>query len=190
MLTFIGIILTISGVAGFLGLTFLKAQSGGTTGILTSLVTGTLVALGVYLLIGSPGKPDQPIRDRVDELAQRDLTSLTGFERLAYEEQRKRDEPDNPAPHLIIGEILLSQRRPDDARRAFQSAARRDPDGQKNARGFAEFGIGYCDWLLGNQEAARTRWLALIEALPEGPVRSEIIRRISLIIESSIPETN
>lgn len=126
MLQILGIFLTVSGIAGFAGLFFLKRVSGGRLGVLTSIVTGGLAALGIYLLIGSPGLPDQPIKDRVDELAARDPASLSMSEQLAYQERRKLEEPENPAPHFIIGEIMQAQGRPEDAIRAYQSALRRD----------------------------------------------------------------
>ena len=138
MLTIFGAILVLSGFAGLIGMAFLRSRPASQTGLPTYLVTGGLMALGGYLIIGSPGAPDQPISSRIDELRDQDPTTLNSAEQLALLEQNKLEDPESPEPHFFIGEILVSQGRPEEAIRAYQSALRRDASFSPAMQGLAD----------------------------------------------------
>ena len=87
------------------------------------------VAIGGYLLVGSPGMGDQPMADRQASLMEKvrtDPQSLTPAETLSRLEATVKERPDDPQPHYFIGEILRAEGRTSDAARAYQSALRRD----------------------------------------------------------------
>ncbi|MEE2922348.1 MAG: hypothetical protein VYC38_11355 [Pseudomonadota bacterium] len=87
------------------------------------------VAIGGYLLVGSPGMGDQPMADRQAGLMEKvrtDPQSLTPAETLSRLEATVKERPDDPQPHYFIGEILRAEGRTSDAARAYQSALRRD----------------------------------------------------------------
>ena len=87
------------------------------------------VAIGGYLLVGSPGMGDQPMADRqvgLMEKVRTDPQSLTPAETLSRLEATVKERPDDPQPHYFIGEILRAEGRTSDAARAYQSALRRD----------------------------------------------------------------
>jgi cytochrome c-type biogenesis protein CcmH len=100
-----------------------------------------LAALGLYLWLGAPGVPDQPFQTRRAELAARaasDPGALRPDELIALLEEDARDRPDDPRPHLFLGQVLASQGRYDDALRATQAALRRDP---KNPDALVQAGV-------------------------------------------------
>lgn len=103
-----------------------KAGSGGRTALVAAIVA-PIAALGLYLALGSPGMPDQPFEARRGELLARDPASLQPNELIALLEDQTRRAPDDPQPHIFLGELLANQGRDQDALRAFQAALRRDP---------------------------------------------------------------
>lgn len=121
-------------------------------GARAALAGACLVAgLGAYALTGRPATPDLPISERVDALQERarGLTpgsgmqglaeaGFTGDEVMALLEDARRNRPDDPLPHLFIGQALAAQGRDEDAIRAFRSALRRDPELTPALSGFAD----------------------------------------------------
>lgn len=90
-----------------------------------------LVAVGIYFWVGKPNMPDDPLEGRIAVIEAKfktDPASLNGAEMMAYAEQKARDEPDNPGPHLAIGSLLEMSGQTDQALAAYQDALRRDPN--------------------------------------------------------------
>lgn len=109
--------------------------------VLGLAVVAPLTALGLYLWLGRPGVPDQPFEIRREELAARaasDPGALQPDELIALLEEDARDRPDDPRPHLFLGQVLASQGRYEDALRATQAALRRDP---KNPDALVQAGV-------------------------------------------------
>ncbi len=86
-----------------------------------------LAALGLYLAIGRPELPDAPYAARLAAVAERNPETYTAEEYLAVLADVARRDPNNALPYLHMGGILLSQDRPAEAARAFDSALRREP---------------------------------------------------------------
>ncbi|MEZ6012944.1 MAG: hypothetical protein R3C08_13880 [Hyphomonas sp.] len=87
------------------------------------------LAVAGYLMVGSPGMPDEPMEKRQEGLAEKIRTApetLTAAETLSRLELATQKKPDDPQPHYFIGEMLRAEGRPEDAARAYQSALRRD----------------------------------------------------------------
>lgn len=86
-----------------------------------------IAALCIYLGIGRPELPDAPYAARLAALAERAPETYTAEEHLAVLADVARRDPQSALPYLYTGSILLSQDRPAEAARAFDSALRREP---------------------------------------------------------------
>lgn len=95
--------------------------------VLIAAAGASVVALGLYLFNGRPELPGAAYAARLDALAARPIESYTAEEALAVLGEHARETPNDPAPHLYTGEILLANGRPQEAARAFDAALRRDP---------------------------------------------------------------
>ncbi len=113
-----------------------EAQTGRV--VLFALAGASVVALGVYLVTGHPDLPGAAYAARLEALANRPIETYTGDEALAVLAERARETPNDPAPHLYSGEILLANGRPQDAARAFNAALRRDPQSVDALMGMAK----------------------------------------------------
>ncbi|MEO9971757.1 MAG: hypothetical protein ABJG15_18315 [Hyphomonadaceae bacterium] len=102
-----------------------RAKGRGDRAVIAILIAGFLASLG-YLFIGRAGLPDQPYQARIAKLEAIPPEQRSRAEVLAQFESLIREQPDNPRPHFVIGEMMAGQGRNDDAIRAFQSALRRD----------------------------------------------------------------
>lgn len=102
-----------------------RAKGRGDRAVIAILLGGFLASLG-YLFIGRAGLPDQPYQARIADLEEIPPEQRSRAEVLAQFESLIREQPDNPRPHFVIGEMMAGQGRDDDAIRAFQSALRRD----------------------------------------------------------------
>jgi cytochrome c-type biogenesis protein CcmH len=100
-------------------------------------IVGAVVMLagGLYLVAGQPGLGDLPFAKREQELLSRDPASLTQDEILLLLQERARLNPNDPVPHMLMGQVLMGAGRDQDALRAFQAVLRRAPD---NAEAIAE----------------------------------------------------
>lgn len=96
-----------------------------------------LVTLGIYLAIGRPELQGASYRARLEALKDRDPTTYSVDEALAILAEAAKDDLGDPLPHLFSGQLLLDQRRPQEAARSFDAALRRDP-----ASGEAMLGLG------------------------------------------------
>jgi len=102
-----------------------RAMGRGDRAVIAILLGGFVASLG-YLVIGRAGLPDQPYKARIANLETVPPEQRTRAEVLAQFENLIREQPDNPRPHFVIGEMMAGQGRDADAIRAFQSALRRD----------------------------------------------------------------
>lgn len=106
--------------------------------VLFTLAGASVFALGVYLVNGRPDLPGAAYADRLEALAQQPIESYTADEALAVLGERARETPNDAAPHLYTGEILLASGRPEEAARAFDAALRRDPQSADALVGLAK----------------------------------------------------
>jgi len=102
-----------------------RAMGRGDRAVIAILLAGFLASLG-YLFVGRAGLPDQPYQARIAELEMVAPEKRTRAEVLAQFENLILEQPDNPRPHFVIGEMMVGEGRDEDAIRAFQSALRRD----------------------------------------------------------------
>jgi cytochrome c-type biogenesis protein CcmH len=102
-----------------------RAMGRGDRAVIAVLLAGFLASLG-YLFVGRAGLPDQPYKARIAKLETVSPERRTRAEVLAQFENLILEQPDNPRPHFVIGEMLVGEGRDEDAIRAFQSALRRD----------------------------------------------------------------
>ena len=86
-----------------------------------------MLAGGLYAVSGSPGRADAPFQARERELLSRDPATLTQDEILLLLQERARTMPDDPKPHALMGQILVTAGRDQDALRAYQAVLRRAP---------------------------------------------------------------
>jgi cytochrome c-type biogenesis protein CcmH/NrfG len=96
-----------------------------------------LVTLGIYLAIGRPELQGASYQTRLEALKGRDPTTYNVDEALAILAEAAKDNLRDPLPHLFSGQLLLDQRRPQEAARSFDAALRRDP-----GSGEAMLGLG------------------------------------------------
>jgi cytochrome c-type biogenesis protein CcmH len=87
-----------------------------------------LLAGSLYALSGNPGRADLPFQARERELLSRDPATLTQDEILLLLQERARIKPDDPQPHALMGQVLASAGRDQDALRAYQAVLRRSPN--------------------------------------------------------------
>lgn len=85
-----------------------------------------LFGLLAYAFSGSPGTADMPYLTRQAELSAVDPAAMTLPEALSRLEHVAQIRPDDPQPHVFIGDLMKAQRRYEEAIRAYQSALRRD----------------------------------------------------------------
>lgn len=91
----------------------------------------------VYFLVGQPNLRDLPTFKREKEILSRPPETLTTSEIMLILQSRAQKDKADPTPHLLMGKVLLSQGRANDALHAFQAVLRRD---NKNAESLAEIG--------------------------------------------------
>lgn len=96
-----------------------------------------ICAIGVYFFIGNPLMKDMPIKSREKELLARNPETLGENEIMLLLQSRAQENPKDAIPHLLMGKILASDGRDNDALHAFQAALRRDGN---NAETLAELG--------------------------------------------------
>jgi cytochrome c-type biogenesis protein CcmH len=126
-----------------------------------------LLAGGLYLFSGSPGKGDLPFSARERELLARDPTTLSEKEIVVLLQERARLNPNDPAPHALLGQVLVAAGREQEALRAFQAVLRRAPN---DSEALAEAG-GVLMRLRGNVagEDAKAAFAAALKVNPKSP---------------------
>jgi cytochrome c-type biogenesis protein CcmH len=94
-----------------------------------------LLTAGFYVVGGSPNLADLPFAKRERELLSRDPASLSQDEILVLLQERARFNPQDPVPHMLMGQVMMTAGRDQDALRAFQAVLRRAPN---NSEAIAE----------------------------------------------------
>lgn len=92
-------------------------------------------ATAIYMFIGRPFLRDVPFSAQEKYLLSVNPETLKPNEIMAILQDRARKDPKDPAPHLLMGKILATDGKDEEAMRAFQAALRRD---NKNADALAE----------------------------------------------------
>jgi cytochrome c-type biogenesis protein CcmH/NrfG len=87
-----------------------------------------VIAMIAYFATGKPNMHDDPLAGRLEQLAQKPETELTGPEFLAIQEERARNSPRDPEPHKRIGDLYVAAGRTTDAMLNYTAALRRDPN--------------------------------------------------------------
>jgi cytochrome c-type biogenesis protein CcmH len=103
------------------------------------LISAAFVAFGaggLYLWRGSL-MDDQPFAERKAAILQQSPETLGDDEVIVLLQEQAKATPEDPRPHLLLGQVLASQGRDNEALRAFQAAMRRDG---RNADALAELG--------------------------------------------------
>jgi cytochrome c-type biogenesis protein CcmH len=100
------------------------------TVVLGAAVVTVLAGAGVYLVIGSPGQPDQPYAKRLkawDQIAGRDPSRLSQPELAAVWKQIAARNPRDPQAWRLLGQAYGDANDPADAAEAFEKAVALDP---------------------------------------------------------------
>jgi len=91
-----------------------------------------LAAVGTYFLLGKSNMADEPLKARIAQIQkqwdEQGPQTLSADQIMALAEEKAREEPNNPGPHLAIGTLLEIAGRPQEAMMAYESALRRSPD--------------------------------------------------------------
>ena len=85
-----------------------------------------LSGLVAYALAGSPSVADMPYLKRQAEISEIEPGEMNLAETLSRLGHLAQTRSDDPQPHVFIGDLMKSQRRFEEAIRAYQSALRRD----------------------------------------------------------------
>ncbi|HWE47433.1 MAG TPA: c-type cytochrome biogenesis protein CcmI [Caulobacteraceae bacterium] len=99
--------------------------------VLGCAVVTVLAGVGVYLMVGSPGHPDQPYAKRLkawDQIAGRDPGRLSQPELAAVWKQIARRNPRDPQAWRLLGQAYSDANDPADAAEAFEKAVALDPN--------------------------------------------------------------
>lgn len=91
-----------------------------------------LAAVGAYFVLGKPDMPDEPLAQRLAVLEKSaqggaNIEDFTLDQIMAIAQKRALENPKDPMPHKIMGDLLAAVGRPNEAIMAYQSALRRDP---------------------------------------------------------------
>ncbi len=102
--------------------------------VLSTSVIIPVVAIGIYLWVGSPGMPDLPFAARVaKDNPHRSITDLIGLV-----ETRLRNHPDDAKGWEVLAPVYMKQQRFDDAARAYANSLRLNGESPERIAGFAE----------------------------------------------------
>ena len=99
--------------------------------VLGVVVMTVLVGAGVYLAVGSPGKPDQPYAKRLArwvEVSRHSPGTLSWPEIAAVLKDRAREDPRNPVLWGFLGQAYGEENDPADAVEAYEKALTLDPN--------------------------------------------------------------
>lgn len=183
--------------------------------VLVSILVPAL-ALGGYLIFGSPSMPQQPYAARFDQSpAAKRVTEM-----VSRVEERLREHPEDGAGWDVIAPVYLRQQKYHDAVFAFQQALRLNGENAARLEGLAEamvlrdngevnqtarmaferalvrnpeslkaqFWLAVSDEQNGNLEQAATAYKRILEASPEGaPWRAMVGTRLAVVQQQLDP---
>ena len=138
--------------------------------VLAGAVLAPLAALAVYLMIGSPGLPDQPFKARMTQwrkAAQTDPSRLALPELAAVLEQFAAQRPRDPQPLAFLGRIQAAQGDAAAAARSLQKAAALAPNDAQTWSALGEVRVEAADGQL--TEDARRAFLRAQALDPRAP---------------------
>jgi cytochrome c-type biogenesis protein CcmH len=95
--------------------------------VLGAAVAVAALALAVYLLVGAPGRPDEPYAARVAAWRAQDPATLDAPRLTAVLEDVARERPDDPQVWLFLGRVRSAAEDELGAERAFRRAAELAP---------------------------------------------------------------
>jgi cytochrome c-type biogenesis protein CcmH len=96
--------------------------------ILAAVAGAVLVALGLYVVLGSPGAPDQPFRARLAAWRSGDPSQLKAPEMAAVLKTMTRQRPNDPQGFEYLARASLAANDPVGAVEALRTAIRLSPD--------------------------------------------------------------
>lgn len=117
-------------------------ETGGNRFIFIVVLIFGIAAAGLYYFVGSPNYKDLPYKAREKAILATSPENLSQDEIMVLLQNRAKEQPQDPVPHLLMGSILRGEGRADEALRAFQAALRRDP---KNADALALLAMSMFD---------------------------------------------
>ncbi len=88
---------------------------------------GGVVAIGGYLMIGDPGRSDNPISERHSILLSKEIKDLSPNEITVRLQKLIKERPSDPEPHFYLGQHLVLIGKDDEATQAYLAALRRYP---------------------------------------------------------------
>ena len=91
------------------------------------VVIASVLALGLYLLLGSPGVPDQPYKRRVAEWRSGDVATLDPAKMAAVLRLLAAERPKDPKVYDYLGRAELAAGNPFAAQRAFERSLQIQP---------------------------------------------------------------
>ena len=101
--------------------------------VLSGIAAATAAALGLYILTGSPGLPDQAYQRRVDDWSTR-LETLQPAQLAAVAARAAQDRPNDPQALAMLGAARFAADDPLGAASAFRRLIEREPE---NAQAWA-----------------------------------------------------
>lgn len=104
--------------------------------VLSGIAAATAAALGLYILTGSPGLPDQAYQRRVDDWSTR-LETLQPAQLAAVAARAAQDRPNDPQALAMLGAARFAADDPLGAASAFRRLIEREPE---NAQAWARLG--------------------------------------------------
>lgn len=104
--------------------------------VLGGIAAATAAALGLYILTGSPGLPDQAYQRRVDDWSTR-LETLQPAQLAAVAARAAQDRPNDPQALAMLGAARFAADDPLGAASAFRRLIEREPE---NAQAWARLG--------------------------------------------------
>jgi len=103
------------------------AKRSGRIIITASVVVASVLALGLYLLLGSPGVPDQPYKRRVAAWRTGDVATLDPPKMAAVLRLLAAERPKDPKVYEYLGRAEMAAGNPFAAQRAFERSLQMQP---------------------------------------------------------------
>jgi cytochrome c-type biogenesis protein CcmH len=103
------------------------AAPGARRGVLIAVIAAPAVALGLYLLLGAPGYPDQPFAARLETWKKADPRQLSAPELAVVVKQVIKERPNDPDGYRFLAMLEGASDNPQEAVRALRHALKLAP---------------------------------------------------------------
>lgn len=103
------------------------AEPAARRGVLAAVIAATVLALGLYLVLGAPGRPDQPFAQRLAAWRKSDLSSLNPPELSAVLKKAIAERPNDPEGYRLLAMMEGASQNPPEAIRALRHAIKLAP---------------------------------------------------------------